>query len=301
MTRIAFIWTSMVPSFSDLQYFQEVANSLSLSRASERLGISQPALSLAIKRLEHLIGAELLIRHQHGVALSQSGKQLLAHIKILTNCWQNTRSIALASKFEVQGSYTLGCHSTTAVDIVTGCLPGLLETYPKLEINLITDVSRRTIEQIINFQIDIGILINPQKHPDLIIKKLCYDEMAFWTIPNKRKIHDVYSGQAIVLCDPDLKQTQELLNKGREKGYLFDRIITINSLEVIANMTANGCGLGILPKLMANTLYPDNLICIDNNLNYKEEICLVYRNENRSIQAIQTIATAIKDYCHRKL
>lgn len=64
MTRIAFIWTSMVPSFSDLQYFQEVANSLSLSRASERLGISQPALSLAIKRLEHLIGAELLIRHQ---------------------------------------------------------------------------------------------------------------------------------------------------------------------------------------------------------------------------------------------
>ena len=76
--------------------------------------------------------------------------------------------------------------------------------------------------------------MNPVKHPDLIISRLCNDEMTFWTITKKRKIHDVYSGEAIILCDPELRQTQTLLKKGRDKGFIFDRIITMNSLEVVA-------------------------------------------------------------------
>ncbi|MCE0721858.1 MULTISPECIES: LysR family transcriptional regulator [Legionella] len=289
----------MMPTFTELQYFIEVSKSLNLSRASEILGISQPSLSLAIKRLERSVGTELLIRHQHGVALTQSGKQLLAHAKKLLNYWQDTRALTLASKVEVQGSYTLGCHPTVAIDIVSGFLPNLLETYPKLEIHLKNDLSRRILEQIIDFKIDIGILVNPVKHPDLIISKLCNDEMTFWSITKKRKIHDVYSGEAIVLCDPDLQQTQTLLTKGRDQGFIFDRIITMNSLEVVASMTANGCGIGILPTLMTNTLYPKKLKQIIDAPVYSEELCLVYRNEIRSIQAIQTITTAIKNYCNK--
>lgn len=289
----------MMPTSTELCYFIEVSKSLNLSRASERLGISQPSLSLAIKRLEQTVGTPLLIRHQQGVALNQSGKQFLIHAQKLLNYWQDARSLTLASKIEVQGSYTLGCHPTIAVDIVSGFLPTLLETYPKLEIHLKNDVSRRILEQIINFKIDMGILVNPVKHPDLIINKLCTDEMTFWTIPEQRKIHDVYSGEAIVLCDPDLRQTQTLLNKGSEKGFIFDRIITMNSLEVVANMAAKGCGIGILPTLMTNTLYPKKLKRIMDAPIFSEELCLVYRNEIRSIPAIQTITTAIKNYCNK--
>lgn len=289
----------MMPSYTEFEYFLEVSNTLNLSRASERLGISQPSLSLAIKRLEKTVGTELLIRHQHGVALTQSGKQLLAHIRKLLNDWEDTRSLALASKDEVQGSYTLGCHSTVAVDIVAGFLPNLLESYPMLDIQLKNDITPRILEQIINFKIDIGILVNPVKHPDLIIRKLCKDEMTFWTIPNKRKIHDVYSGEAIVVCDPDLKQTQYLINKGMSKGFVFDRIITMNSLEVVAHMTANGCGVGILPSMMTGSLYPKKLKRVHEAPVCSEELCLVYRHEIRNIRAIQTITESIKKYCSK--
>ena len=85
-------------SQAELRYFIEVANSLNLSRASERLGISQPSLSVAIKRLEGSIGTELLIRQKRGVVLTQAGKQLLAHAKQLLqyfdSCflfWWNSR------------------------------------------------------------------------------------------------------------------------------------------------------------------------------------------------------------------
>jgi len=61
----------MLPSAAELEYFLEVANTLNLSRASERLGLSQPSLSLAIKRLELSIGTQLFIRHKQGVTLTQ--------------------------------------------------------------------------------------------------------------------------------------------------------------------------------------------------------------------------------------
>lgn len=289
----------MLPSAIEFQYFLEVASSLNLSRASERLGVSQPSLSLAIKRLEQSIGTTLFIRHQHGVALTQSGRQLLIHVRQLLQYWQDARAITLASKSEVQGSYKLGCHSTIAVDIVSGVLPNLLQLYPKLEIHLVNDASRRIVEQIVNFKIDIGIIVNPIRHPDLIITKLCRDEMTFWRITNPSDIHNIHSGKAIILCDPDLTQSHTLIKKCRETGIVFGRILTINSLEVIASLTANGAGIGILPTLMTKTLYPTKLKKIPDTPVYSEEICLVWRNENRNILAIQTIAKAIKKHCQK--
>ena len=49
----------MLPNFSDLTYFLEVANTTNISRAAERLGITQPSLSAAMKRLEDSVKAQI--------------------------------------------------------------------------------------------------------------------------------------------------------------------------------------------------------------------------------------------------
>src|SRR3954454_23122721 len=105
----------MMPSASDLTYFIEVAAALNLSRAAERLGISQPSLTLAIQRLEHSIGTSLFIRSKKGVTLPQPGKQVLAHARELLQRWEIVRTKALASTNEIQGSYTLGCPPSVAL------------------------------------------------------------------------------------------------------------------------------------------------------------------------------------------
>ncbi len=64
----------MIPSPTDLKYFMEVAQTQNVSRAAERLGISQPSLSLAIRRMEQSVGAPLLIRSKRGVTMTQAGK-----------------------------------------------------------------------------------------------------------------------------------------------------------------------------------------------------------------------------------
>ena len=74
----------MIASPNDLIDFIELSNTLNFSRASERIGISQPSLSTAIKRLEQAIGAELFIRGKNGVSLTQAGKRLLSHGELST-------------------------------------------------------------------------------------------------------------------------------------------------------------------------------------------------------------------------
>lgn len=285
----------MVPSAPELTYFIEVANSLNLSRASERLGISQPSLSLAIKRIEHSIGTHLLIRHKKGVTLTPAGKQFLAHARQLLQYWESTKSQTLASHEKVQGIFTLGCHSTMVIHSVSGFFAHLLDAYPKLEIQLKHDLSRKIAEQVINLSIDIGIVANPIKHPDLIIRKLCNDEVTFWMGKNK-KIPDLQSGNATILCDPDCSRTTALFKSANEKNLKFARVITSNSLEVVANLTMHGCGIGILPTRVAKSMYPNNLKQIKSAPRYIDELCLIYRNENRDVKAIQIITKVIKDY-----
>src|SRR5688572_23871297 len=66
-----------------LRYFQAVAEELSFSRAAQRLRVAQPALSRAIKQLEHTIGADVLERTRHHVRLTPAGAVLLRESSVL--------------------------------------------------------------------------------------------------------------------------------------------------------------------------------------------------------------------------
>lgn len=105
----------MIPSPADLTYFLEIANLLNLSRAAESLGISQPSLSLAIQRLEKSVGTTVLVRHKRGVSLTKAGKQLLAHTRQLMQHWDSIKSETLASVYEIQGNFSIGCHPSVAL------------------------------------------------------------------------------------------------------------------------------------------------------------------------------------------
>lgn len=279
------------PSPIDLRYFLEVANLLNLSRAAESLGISQPSLTLAIRRLETSVGEDILMRHKRGVTLTRVGMQLLMHARSLLEQWESIRLEAVASIHEIQGSFTIGCHISLGLDTLPRFLADLMEKNPKLEIKLEHDLSRKITDHVINLTVDIGIVANPIRHPDLVIKHLYHDRVQLWTNGSKRKNTNPHSGEAVFICDPDLIQTKNILKKLKKENIAYSRIIYSNSLEVIAKLVKEGCGIGILPS---NVATPYNLISINKKIFHQDEICLLYRGENRNIRAIQVITEAIK-------
>lgn len=281
----------MLVSPNDLYYFNEICNTLNLSRASERLGVSQPSLSQALKRLETLIGTPLVHRLKTGVKLTKAGYQLRTHTLELLTLWERVKSESLASHEEVQGSLTIGCHPTVAYHILPSLLPQFVNQYPHLEIGLVHDLSRKIMEGVINLSIDIGIVVNPIRHPGIILQKLYDDEMGFWQAEHYQLILE--NGTTII-CDPDLIQTQHMLTTLRERGKIHYRLLTSNNLDVIASLVLGGAGIGILPRSVVK-MCKSKLKSLPDMPSYHDEIYLAYRPEQRDMMSIKVLITAIKE------
>jgi len=283
----------MLPSFSDIVYFLEVAQSKNISRAAERLGITQPSLSAAIKRLESSVGTPLFLRSRSGVQLTKSGELFYSKSRSLLSGWEQLRTEVSKKQFEVSGQYIIGCHPAVALYSLPLFLPKLIQQNPDLQIQLIHDLSRKITERVISFEIDFGIVVNPVKHPDLVISELCKDEVSFWVskkaTPSQKQKNDV------IICDPNLIQSQKLLNELGKDRLPYSRVISSSDLEVISNLTECGAGVGLLPKRVATRKSPCLLELLDPSLpTFKDRICLIYRADFQKSKAAQLIVKSIR-------
>lgn len=283
----------MIPSPSDLTYFITVADLQNLSRAAERLGISQPSLTLAMQRLEEAVGTALLIRHKRGVSLTKSGKHLQSQARQLMQAWDDIKDKTLAAMNEIQGTFTIGCHPSVARYSLPHVLPGLLNTHPQLNIQLRHDLSRVITEQVIDLSVDIGIVINPVRHQDLVIIKLGDDQITLFASEGNQPAQQFGTDTAVLICDPELLQTQVILKQLKKQGVEFNRMIPSSNLEVIADLTKAGCGIGILPNSIASL---HGLQALPDAPYYDDERCLLYHGQHRDVKAIQTISAAIKQH-----
>ncbi|MGE3758670.1 MAG: LysR family transcriptional regulator [Pseudobdellovibrionaceae bacterium] len=281
----------MLPAPQDLQYFVEVASSLNISRAAERLGIAQPSLTLAMKRLEDSIGVPLLVRSKKGVTLTPAGRQLLSETKKLLQIWEEIRGKSVSSQTEIKGRFSIGVHPSVALYALTPILGPVLNEHSEVEIELKHDHSRKITEAVIKMEVDLGIVVNPVRHGDLVMKKIYDDEVTVWVGPGKSNVQNYKSGDAVLICDPALLQTQDLLQKLKRSAIHYKRTITSSNLEVITDLVSNGAGIGILPGHIANRGL--NLKRIPEAPSFKDQIFLISRIENRNIVGLQTLIKAI--------
>ncbi|MFZ4713371.1 MAG: LysR family transcriptional regulator [Bacteriovoracaceae bacterium] len=274
----------MMASPQELKYFIELSSTLNFSRAAERLGVTQPTLSLSIKNLENHLGLALFIRNKNGVTLTKAGQRFVQGARELLQNWDSLVREVNKEQNEISGRYVLGCHSAVAQYSLPNILPELLQKNPGLEITLKHDLSRKITEQVISFEIDFGIVINPVKHPDLVVIPLGKDEVTFFEKQGNKN-------SDILICDPDLVQTQKLSKEFKR----FKRVITSSSLEVIQSLTEAGAGVGILPKRVALN---SKSLKLKNALPgapiFADQLALVFRVENKKTLTAIAIIDAIK-------
>jgi DNA-binding transcriptional LysR family regulator len=277
----------MLPAHRDIVYFLEVAQTLNLSRASERLGISQPSLSMSIKRLEDTLGFPVLLRTKSGVTLTKSGHLFSVKAKELLETWNNIKSSVNQLNQDVSGHYKLGCHASVAQYSLPKILPSLLQKHPKLEFQMFHDLSRNICEKIISFEIDFGIVVNPIAHPDLVIKELTKDTVHFWVSEKGAK-----NNSKTLIIDPQMLQAQDLMKRTKTKTFAFDRVLTTANLELIAQLTEAGTGVGIIPKKVVEARNSKLKIFDEGLPHFTDSICMVYRADLPKTVATKEIVAA---------
>lgn len=283
----------MMPSVSELAYFLEVSNTLNLSHAARNLKISQPSLSRAMQSLEHTVGTELFIRHKKGVTLTAAGMRVLRQVKPLIQSWQNTKWQALASHENMEGEIKIGCHAAVGM-FIHDILAELLETYPKLSVDLLQGSSDEISQNVNDLKCAMGLVAGEVNQAELVVRKLKDIEMTLWVSEGDYRLQDVRSGEAVLICDAGIKNGDALLSQCKHAGVGVKRLLKANNTNVIANLTVNGCGVGILPVCYVQALYRDKLRVVSGAPVFKDSLSLIYRQEYANIKVIQVVLNAIK-------
>ena len=131
-----------------LRYFQAVAEELSFSRAARRLHVAQPALSRAIKQLEHSLGADLLERTRHHVRLMPAGAVLLREIAaLLEHVEESLLRVRRAAAGE-EGELRLGYIGPPTQPFLGRLLHDYRRRYPLVSIHLVERTPERVWEMV---------------------------------------------------------------------------------------------------------------------------------------------------------
>lgn len=275
----------------DIRYFLEIAQTENLSHAAVRLGVSQPSLTVAIHRLEQSLNAQLLIRSRRGVQLTPAGRHLIAHSRRFLEMWEELKSETHGAQNEVRGHFTVGSHPSVALYSLPEVLSKAMSTYPDLHIELKHDLSRKILEGIANIRIDLGVVINPVRHPDLILKKMGEDQVTFWSKPGLTE-----KLSKTLICDPELIQSQDLIKQAKKRGLSFDRYLPTSNLELVTELTKAGCGVGIIPGRVAARFGGKHIVAVKAAPSFKDEIFIAHRVENRQVRSIQALVDLISQH-----
>ena len=186
----------------------------------------------------------LFIRHKQGVTLTRAGNELYKDAKNLLSQWEKIISNIKDTNQCVKGRVTIGCHSTLA-PFMSNMVSQFITRYPDLEIHFWHELTGKIMENIVKGLLDIGLVTDPYHHSGIILQKITYTEFTYWISKNHTEI-DLYAEDTVIICDPQLPQTKYLINQLlKVTNHKQLRLSTMNQIEAMAIMTAEGYGIGI--------------------------------------------------------
>ncbi|MBC7540411.1 MAG: LysR family transcriptional regulator [Bacteriovorax sp.] len=269
---------------NDLKSFLTTATRLHLTKAAKELGLSQPALSHCIKRLELEVGEELFLRRKDGLILTKAGEYLLLKGQKICDDLDGVSEFLKTGRTGSRQTLTLGIHPSVAAY----SLPQIVKELKNIELNFRFGLSREVTSLIQEGKVDCGIVINPYPHSNLIINQIDQDRVTLWC-------HKKMSNTDKLFFDPQLHQTHSILRQLEKKGIQFEHQYAISNLELIAKFVYEGTGVGILPEKVVKNYYPDLTKIYSSDIKpFQDQICFVYSLENKGLESLGQLKIAIK-------
>ena len=147
--------------FRVLKYFVTVAEELNITRAAEKLNISQPPLSNQIKNLEDELGTTLFVRGKRHLKLTESGQLLYRHAKeILSLAEKTSNEIKLMGK-GMNGTIAIGLVEGSAPDIASKWIESFMKKYPDIKFRIMDGNSDELIERLRSGLINLAVITAP--------------------------------------------------------------------------------------------------------------------------------------------
>jgi len=154
-------------TFTQLEIFALIAELKSFTATAEKLGISQSAVSHALKSLEQQWGINLISRTQSDIELTTTGQQLLTHVKELLSISDTLEKEVAAIHGLNEGTLRIGSFgASSSIYLLPEILESFRQRYPKIEIYIDEGEDKEVAQWLLERRIEVGFLIMPDERFD---------------------------------------------------------------------------------------------------------------------------------------
>lgn len=290
-------------TLNELRYIVAVAQERSFGRAAAKCFVSQPALSVAIQKLEEELGAQLFERGKSEVSVTPVGERVVEQAQLVLEEAARIRELARAGRNQLVGPFKLGVIYTVAPYLLPDLIPALRVRAPEMPLELEENLTEVLETELKSGRLDAAIIALPFAPPGVATVFL-YEEPFQVVVPSghkwtKRKsVHpDELVGEHAILLNVGHCFRDQVLDACPELNRQDVPTARTNSLETVRNMVASGLGVSVLPRDALTPKYHSSLVVPVPFARPapSRRVALAYRKSFPRPQAIEALRTAIAE------
>src|SRR5919202_7130760 len=171
--------------FGQIQAFLEVARTGNVSRAAERLFVTQPALTARIQALEKELGETLFVRTGRGVRLTDAGRVFRPYAERAVQALDDGRQAIVDLRSASAGRLALGAAPAVSTYVLPPVLKRFAALHPRVDVAVRTGHSEEILAMVLHDEVQLG-LVRTLRHPDIEAIPLYDDELVLVAYPKHR-------------------------------------------------------------------------------------------------------------------
>ncbi len=272
-------------NLNSLKIFLEVANSKSFLDASNKLFISQPAISKSMSKLEEDLGIQLFYRANKGITLTPSGETLYRYLQKTKDLLLSCERAMISMNDIEEGKIVIGVQSHIVRNYLMDKIASFRANHPKMIIELVDMSTNLLIERLEERKIDFVVDSSPidTVYNNVKIETICSLNTCF--VKSVYNIHNIESLKSLKKESLILPASRSSLRKNlniccERSGVVLNPILEFETEELIIEATRRNLGVGYVVESAIQYLIDSNIL---ERIKLKEElpkmeINLVYIN-----------------------
>ena len=287
---------------SQLEIFLSIADEKSFSRAAEKMLRTQPALSIAIKRLEEELGETLFDRSSKSGTMTEAGKILYSYAQKMINLRDEAKDSISELRGMFRGRLTIGANESTSLYVLPSLLLEYRKRHPQIKIEVFRNVSEKIPLEVVERNLDFGFLSYDPMNPALQSIEVHRDELAL-VVPPKHRL----AGRKQVTVK-ELGEEQFVAHnvKTPSRARIFELFahhraplnicVELATLETTKDFVMRNVGIAILPKLaVQGEIESGKLVEVSvRGMKIEKVLRLVYRRESSLSHAAKSFLELVK-------
>jgi len=287
---------------AQLEIFLSIAEEKSFSRAAEKMLRTQPALSIAIKRLEEELGETLFDRSSKSGTLTEAGRILYSYAQKMINLRDEARESISELRGMFRGRLTIGANESTSLYVLPSLLLEYRKRHPQIKIEVFRNVSEKIPLEVVERNLDFGFLSYDPMHPSLQSIEVHRDELVL-VVPPK---HHLAKRKQVTVKELGEEQFVAHNVKTPARDRIFDLFkqhraplnisIELATLETIKDFVMQEVGIAILPRLaVEHEIESGKLIeVLVKGMKIEKVLRLIYRRESSLSHAAKSFLELVK-------